>query len=92
MGIHLRRGHRCVSEQVGERIDPAADIQNVGGEGVPQPVRTDWGVQPGPARRRRASSSPTASGRSGAPTGARNRFTNTKSLPAAAATRIRSNS
>ena len=38
------------------------------------------------ARSGRAGQLPTASGRSGAPTGARNRFTNTKSLSAAAAT------
>ena len=80
-----------MSEQVGDHVDAAAGIGDVGGEGVPQLVRTDRGSSPA-RREAAASSSPTASGRSGAPTGARNRFTNTKSLSAAAATRIRSNS
>ena len=41
-----------MSEQVGDHVDAAAGIGDVAGEGVPQLVRTDRGVQPGPARGR----------------------------------------
>ena len=80
-----------MSEQVGDHIDAAAGIGDVGGERVPQLVRADRRVQPGPARGR-SEQLPDRVGRIGAPIAPRNRFTNTKSLPTAARTGIRSNS
>jgi len=88
--IHLRGGHRRVTEQVGEHVDAAPRVGGVAPERVPQPVRRDRPRQTRPARRRRQQL-PTASGRIGAPTGSRNRFTTTKSPAAAAGTVIRSN-
>ena len=42
-----------MSEQVGDHVDAAAGIGEVAAAGVPQLVRPDRGVQPGPARGRR---------------------------------------
>ena len=78
-------------EQVGDHIDAAAGVGGVAAEGVAQLMRADARAPARPAATRRASSSPIASGRIGAPIGARNRFTNTKSPSAACGTLIRSN-
>ena len=50
--IHLRRGHRGVSEQVSDHIDPGAGISEIAAAGMPQLMRANRGVQPGPQRRR----------------------------------------
>jgi hypothetical protein len=80
-----------VSEQVGDHVDAAAEIGDVGGEGVPQLVRTDRPAQPGPPRGRREQFPDRVRTQRRADWGA-DRFTNTKSLAAACDTRIRSNS
>ena len=78
-----------MTEQLSDHIDPASGIRQIAAEGVPQ----GWGetTRSSPARREHAaSSSLTASGRIGAPTGSRNRLTNTKSDSCASATASRS--
>ena len=73
-----------MSEQVGDHIDAAAGVGEVATPPIsrllPQACRSWCGRIGGsnPARRDAAvSNSPTASGRSGAPSGARNRLTST---------------
>ena len=42
-----------MSEQLSDHVDPASGIEHVAGAGVPQLVRTDRRLQPGPPRGRR---------------------------------------
>ena len=41
MGVFLRRGERCVPQQLLDGSQVGAPFQHMGGEGVPQGVRRD---------------------------------------------------